>query len=386
MKLHKKSLWTLLVLLGALLASTALVALRPEPKPRAVEEVLPLVGVVLAQPAAERMLVRAQGTLAPRDEIELVAEAAGRVVWISPSFDGAGEFAAGEALVRIAADDYEIAAQRARAAVARAESQRTLARAALSRSEALFDAGATSPAAHEQAAGNAQVAEANSRDAQAARQQAELELARTEIRAPFAGRVRERSVSLGQFLGRNATVARVYAAGGAEVKLALRAEDAAFLDLPSTAADPGPRVKLSAAVAGARRELAGRIVGSAGALDARTRLLTVTARVDEPAAGAQDVASLAMGVFVDAEIEGRELPGLVKLPRSVLAGERGVVVVDSKNRLEARAVEVLRADDAHVWISRGLAAGERVCEHAPSALAPGTHVRVETLAAGTIKP
>ena len=386
MKLHKKSLWTLLVLLGALLASTALIALRPEPKPRAVEEVLPLVGVVLAQPAAERMLVRAQGTLAPRDEIELVAEAAGRVVWISPSFDGAGEFAVGEALVRIAADDYEIAAQRARAAVARAESQRTLARAALSRSEALFDAGATSPAAHEQAAGNAQVAEANLRDAEAARRQAELELARTEIRAPFAGRVRERSVSLGQFLGRNATVARVYAAGGAEGKLALRAEDAAFLDLPSTAEDSGPRVKLSAAVAGARRELAGRIVGSAGALDARTRLLTVTARVDEPTAGAEDVASLAMGVFVDAEIEGRELPGLVKLPRSVLAGERGVVVVDSKNRLEARAVEVLRADDAHVWISRGLAAGERVCEHAPSALAPGTHVRVETLAAGTIKP
>ena len=41
MKLPQKSLWTLLVLLGALLASTALIALRPEPKPRAVEEVLP---------------------------------------------------------------------------------------------------------------------------------------------------------------------------------------------------------------------------------------------------------------------------------------------------------------------------------------------------------
>jgi hypothetical protein len=49
-------------------------------------------------------------------------------------------------------------------------------------------------------------------------------------------------------------------------------------------------------------------------------------------------------------------------------------------------VEVLRADDAHVWISGGLAAGERVCEHVPSALAPGTHVRVETLAAGATPP
>ncbi len=386
MKLEKKSRWTLLVLVGALLASTALIALRPQPKPRAVAEVLPFVGVVISQPAAERMLVHAQGTLAPRDEIELVAEAAGRVVWISPSFDGAGEFAADEALVRIAPDDYEIAAQRARAAVARAESQRTLAHGALSRSEALFAAGATSPAAHEQAAGNAQVAEANLRDAQAARQQAELELARTEIRAPFAGRVRERSVSLGQFLGRNAPVARVYAAGGAEVKLALRAEDAAFLDLPNNSDDIGPRVTLTAAASGAARALKGRIVGSAGALDARTRMLTVTVRVDEPAVGADDAAALAMGAFVDAEIEGREVPGLVKLPRSALTGEHGVVVVDAKNRLEAREVEVLRADDTNVWISRGLAAGERVCEHAPSALAAGTHVRVETLAAGASAP
>jgi RND family efflux transporter MFP subunit len=373
MALEKKSLWSLMVLAGALLASTALIAFRPKPQPRAIEAVLPVVEVLVAQPAAQRMLVRAQGTLAPRDEVDLVAEVGGRVEWISPSFDGAGEFAKGETLVRIARADYELAAQRARAAVARAESQLALARAAQGRSQALFDAGATSPAAHEQAASGALVAEANLRDAHAAVAQAELALARTQIGAPFAGRVRERKVALGQYLAPSTSVARIYRGGGAEVKLAIRAEDAAFLELPSDPSQRGPRALLRANVGGVSRELSGHVVGSSGALDPRTRMLAIVARVDE--AGASD-AALAMGVFVDAEIVGRELENVVKLPRSALGAEGSVVVVRADDVLEARVVEVLRADDESVWIASGLAAGERVCTHAPSALASGTRVRV----------
>jgi RND family efflux transporter MFP subunit len=319
------------------------------------------------------MTIRAQGTLAPRNETELVAEAGGRVVWLSPSFDGDGSFAAGEVLVRLAADDYEIAAERARAAHERAESQHALARAALARSDALIEAGAVSPAAHEQASANERIAAANARDAEAALRQAELDLARTRIRAPFAGRVRSRSAAIGQFLARGTPVARVYAAEGAEVELALSSEDAAFLALPSDAAEAGPRVVLSAEVGGETRSFTGRIVRSAGALDPRTRMLGVVARLDAEADGAA-----AIGAFVEAEIEGRELADVVRLPRSALIGEGRVAVVDADSRLALREVEVLRVDAESVWIARGLAGGERVCTHAPSGLAAGALVRVES--------
>jgi RND family efflux transporter MFP subunit len=354
--------------------STALVALKPDPTPRAIEAVLPVVDIVVAEPAAQRVSVRAQGTLAPRDEVDLVAEVAGRVEWVSPSFDGAGDFAKNEPLVRIARADYEIATQRARAAVTRAESQLTLARAAQSRSDALFEAGAASPAAHEQALGNALVAEANLRDAQAALAQAELALSRTQIRAPFAGRVRERKVALGQYLAPSAPVARIYGGSGAEVRLSLRAEDAAFLELPSDASEPGPRAILRANVAGEARELSGRVVASTGALDPRTRMLGVTVRLDDPAAAS---AAEALGSFAEVEIEGRELASAVKLPRAALSGDGSVFVVGEGDVLEARAVEVARADEVAAWVTGGLRAGERVCAHAPSSLAAGTHVRVD---------
>jgi len=420
MKLQKKTLYSLIVLGGAVLSSVGLIALRPEPKPRALEATLPVVEVVIAQPHAQRPLVRAQGTLEPRDEIELVAEVSGRVVWVSPAFDGAGEFAAGQTLARIAGDDYEIAAQRARAAVQRAESELSLARAAELRSQALFDAGAASPAAHEQTTGTVQVREANISDARAALAQAELALARTSVRAPFEGRVRERRVALGQYLAAGTPIARVYRGGDTEVKLALRAEDAAFIELPKRARDPGPRVTLRATIGGVPRELAARLIGASGGLDPRTRMLSVIARVEAPAA---ERADLAMGAFVEAEIEGREAPNLVRLPRAALmddsaalaAGsaarpnerlalatgtaarpnerlalatgtaarpnERFVVVVDAQDQLALRAVELHRVDDDFAWVSGGLAAGERICARAPAALAPGTQVLAETAAA-----
>jgi hypothetical protein len=87
-----------------------------------------------------------------------------------------------------------------------------------------------------------------------------------------------------------------------------------------------------------------------------------------------------MGAFVEAEITGREFAGLTRLPRSALSGGRDVFVVNTNDELESRRVEVLRTDDESVWIASGLAAGERVCAHVPSALAPGALVRAETLA------
>jgi RND family efflux transporter MFP subunit len=384
MKLERKSALTAAVLGGALLASTALVAFQPEPKPREIEAALPLVDVVTVKPETQRVLVRAQGTLAPRDEIELVAEVSGRVVWVSRSFDGAGEFGANETLVRVASDDYRIAVQRAEAAVARAESQLTLAHAAEQRSDALFAAGATSSALHEQALGGAQVAQANLRDAHAALEQAKLALARTAVRAPFAGRVRERSVALGQYLAPGTPVARIYRTGDPEVQLSVRSEDAAFLDLPKRAKDRGPRVVLRGDVGGEVRELPARIVSRSGALDARTRMLTLVARVEGLAA--PEIDALALGAFVEAEIEGREIADAVRLPRSALVGDGSVFVVGEDGALEARAVEVHRADEAFAWIASGLAAGERVCAHPPGALAPGTRVRIESLATASPEP
>ena len=107
-----------------------LVALRPvvEPGPPNVDA--PLVRTVIAEPREVRFTVRTQGTVKPRTESDLVAEVSGRIISVSPSLASGGFLEVDDAVVMIDPSDYEIAVERAKASVARTESQLSLARSA----------------------------------------------------------------------------------------------------------------------------------------------------------------------------------------------------------------------------------------------------------------
>jgi RND family efflux transporter MFP subunit len=378
MKLGSKALLPAAVLVGSLVASAALVVARPAPEAQPLGEQRPLVAVLRVAPGAWRMLLHTQGTVEPHTENELVAEVGGRLEWVSPLLESGRFFAANQVLARIEVADYEIARDRARAALERARSQRRLAEASLGRSTALREAGAASQAAHDQAKSNAGIAAANEREAEAALRQAELELGRTALRVPFAGRVRERKADAGQLLARGAPIASVFAVDFAELRLPIPSEELAFLDLPGAPApeDAGPTVRLSGQYAGRRHTWSGRVVRAEGALDPRTRLVHVVARVEDPYGLRSGAPPLAVGLFVEAEIEGREIASAVRLPRGALRGDGEVVVVGADETLHTRPVEVLRIDGETAFVGGGLAAGERVVERVPSAFVEGMRVRV----------
>ena len=101
----------------------------------------------------------------------------------------------------------------------------------------------------------------------------------------------------------------------------------------------------------------GRIVRTEAQIDTMSRMVHVVARVDNDD---QD-APLAVGLFVNAEIEGLIAENVVVLPRSALRSGNRVLVVDAEDRLHYRDIEPLRLYQDDVLISAGLAAGERVC-------------------------
>jgi RND family efflux transporter MFP subunit len=180
-----------------------------------------------------QLRIEARGSVVPRTESELVAEVAGRITWVSPALAAGGFLEAGEPLLRIDPSDYELGLERARAALERAESELALAGAGLERKRTLADRGVTSRAVLDEATSHQRVAAAARREAQAAVRQAQRDLERTEVKAPFEGRVREKRVDVGQFVGRGAPVARVYAVDYAEVRLPLPDREAAYVDLPT---------------------------------------------------------------------------------------------------------------------------------------------------------
>jgi RND family efflux transporter MFP subunit len=218
--------------------------------------------------------------------------------------------------------------------------------------------------------------------AQADLQRAQIDLERTKIRAPFDGRVRDKSVDLGQYVTPGAPVARVYAVDFAEVRLPIPDADLAHLDLPldyrgEQSGGEGPEVILRAEFAGRVHEWTGRVVRTEGELDPQSRMVHVVARVKDPYGRGDrpDRPPLAVGMFVQAEIVGRRAEGVVVLPRRVMRGEDRVLVVDAEDRLHYRQVEVVKSDRETVVIRSGLSAGEHVCLSPLEAVMDGMKVR-----------
>jgi RND family efflux transporter MFP subunit len=361
-----------------------MVALRAH-VPRAERESLaPLVRVEVVKQKPFRFVVEGHGTVVPRTESDLVAQVEGEAIWVAPSFVPGGFFAEDEVLVRIEPSDYEADRESARAGLARARSELARAEKELARQRQLATRSIAAQARIDDAENAYAVAKANAREAAAHLDRAERDLERTEIRAPYDGRVRDKQVDVGQFVNRGSSLGTVYAVDYAEVRLPVPDRELSYLDLAlgyhsgGARLAEGPTVHLSAEFAGKPHTWTGRVVRTEGEIDPRSRTVNVVARFEDPYGRLSEapVVPLAVGLFVEAEILGRELEDAVVLPRAALQGEGRVLVVDDEKRLRFRDVEVLRLERDRVVIGGGLAAGEFVCVSPLPAAVEGMGVRI----------
>ncbi|MGD8832282.1 MAG: efflux RND transporter periplasmic adaptor subunit [Pseudomonadales bacterium] len=350
------------ILVASVFGAVTLLATSPELEPTAVEPVPTAVRVQEVTPEPIQLTVHSQGTVVPNTESELIPEVSGRVVWISPSLVNGGYFKAGESLLRLEDNDYRSTLERAQSSLTRAEAEYEHARFEYQRLKSLEDRQLASRSQIENQLRAYRVAEASLRDARAAFDQASRDVARTDIKAPFEGLVRQESVDIGQFVSRGAPVATIYADDQAEVRLPIADRQLAFLNVPlgqrgELPAEQQPNVTLTAEYAGRTLTWNGKIVRTEAQIDTSSRMVHVVARVSN----ADQEVPLNVGLFVNAEIEGLLVDDVVVLPRNALRNGDRVLVVDADNTLHFRDIEPLRLYRDEVIVKSGLAAGERVC-------------------------
>ena len=360
--------------LGAVLVSVAgfavavfLIVAKPSPTPEAPPTPAPpLVRFVPAAPALQAISVTTQGTVQPEIDLSLTAQVSGRVESLGAHFLAGGFFEPGEVLVQLERADYELALARAESQVAGAE--QTLAeeegRALQARREwrELGSRAANSLFLREP---QLAAAKAAVKAARAELETARLNLTRTSVSLPFAGRVVQKSADLGQFITAGTPLARVYGTELARVRLPITDRQLALLDLPLSPMDgsntaPGPAVTLRATLAGQPQQWQARITRTEAIIDEQSRSLYAVATIAnpfEPQGGGR--LPLLPGLFVEAEIAGRALADVAQLPRSALRSDGRVLLVDAENRLQDQNVTSVFSNGTHVWL-RGLATGDRV--------------------------
>ena len=375
-----KILLPLLIVVVGVAAAAVIVKARPSVERQVDAVPPPLVRAMTVTFEDVDLDVASQGTVEPVTESTLVAQVAGQVTYVAPELADGGFFSRGRRLLSIDARDYELRVDQAEARVAQARValEREQAEADLARQE-WSELGTGEPSSL--TAREPQLAEvrAGARAAEAALEQARLDLTRTEIRAPFDGRVSRKLVDFGQFVGAGTPVAEVFSTDHAEIRLPVEEADLAFLDVDlgaTPAAGAGPSVKLTASGDRSDQVWEARIVRSGSRFDQRTRMLDLFARVDDPLARRGDCPPLPMGLFLSAEISGRTASDVVVVPRAAIRTQSRVLVVEDE-RLHYRDVEVLRLDGDRAILSGGLAPGEQVCLSTLEAVVDGMAVRVE---------
>lgn len=288
-----------------------------------------------------------------------------------------GFFSQGDVLIAVDPLDYEVALEQARARLASTQSELASARRAFERQEELAAAHSGSESMKDEAHNRQLVAEANVREATALLARAERDLERTRIVAPYDGRVRSEDVDPGQFISRGEILASVYSVDFAEVRLPVQDEDLAFLPVAlhgRLADEDMPEVVLRARFAGREHVWQGRVARTEGEIDADTRTVGMVAQIRYPYEQRDGAPPLTVGLFVEAEIMGREVDNAALVPRTALQDDANVHIVDSDGRLTVREVDLVRLVGDRAYV-RGLHDGDKVSVTRLAGAAPGTLVR-----------
>ncbi|MEZ5490944.1 MAG: efflux RND transporter periplasmic adaptor subunit [Gammaproteobacteria bacterium] len=364
-----------IVLPIAILAGSAALAILLIRNPTEIEEtaseIQPVsVRVVEARQGTAQLTVQSQGKVQAAQRVNLSAPVAGPVSWVSPALEPGGFIEAGAPLLRIDPSDYETAVARARASVQQAEAEHAFAEDTLRRTHDLAERSLASQAQLQDAERSLSVAMARLADAQATLGQAELDLNRTELTAPFTAVIESKGVELGQFVNRAQDVAVLYGADIVEVRVPLAIRQLGYLAIPlglrgELADAVSPEVRLTGMYGGEQHQWQGRLVRVEAAIDQDSNSVQSIIRVNQPSrsttSGETSSIPLPIGLYVQAEISGREVDNVITLPRNVIRNNSQVLVIDGENKMYFREVEILRLEENNVLISAGISPGELIC-------------------------
>jgi RND family efflux transporter MFP subunit len=213
--------------------------------------------------------------------------------------------------------------------------------------------------------------------AQAAVERAKLDLARTQVFAPFDAHILDRSVNVGSQVAPGDELAQLVGVSEYWIMATVPIQSLRWLEFPELDGQ-GSQVSLrnpGTWPPGAERQAeVARLIGT---LDQESRLARVLITVDDPLAQNTDAPPLILGTLIETHIEGRPIADVVRLSRAYVR-ERDTVWVIRDNKLEIREANIVFRDAEYAYIQDGLAAGDEVVTTTLATVAEGIGLRKTT--------
>jgi RND family efflux transporter MFP subunit len=301
--------------------------------------------------------VDVSGTVVSLNDSRIASEIEGVLTWLA---DVGADVAAGDLIARIDPRLIQIEVKRARANVGRLQSDYEYRQRQLERTEELAAKNSASKTLLDEAQAQRDQAQHSLTDAKAALERAQADLARTEIRAPFAGHVTARLASVGEFVNVGEDVVRLVDTHQIEISLPASIALTRYIK-------PGIRVPVRSA--DVQREHTVRTVVPVG--DAVSRMVEVRL-----AAGDSE---WLVGTPVQISLPSDEAVSTVAVPRDALV-ERGsqsyVYRVNNDGAAEQVTVQISAIVGLWVGLAGGISEGDQVIVRGAERLSPGQSVEI----------
>jgi RND family efflux transporter MFP subunit len=305
------------------------------------------------------------GTLRPRAQVQVVAEVQARLLRVLR--DEGSRVAAGETLAALDDTDYRLSLDRAKAALAVADANKAHAVVERERADNLLKTGGITDKDHLSAQVALQVAEAQMAQVRAEVAIAAQQLSRTQIKAPFAGRVAKRMADAGTMLANGTPLFTLVDDGVLEFRASV----------PS--ADYG-KVHVGAAVdvvvdALGRRSVKGKVARVTPLVEERTRSFEVVVQIP----GSDDLVG---GLFARASVTVGKVKSVLVVPPAALVRDgsdplSAQTFVVANGKAERTKVTLgVETPDA-IQVKDGLKAGDIVVLDPPVALSSGAPVELQ---------
>ena len=414
-----KTIRVFLVLLVAIVIAATLVIMRPKAERQVPEQKGRLVEVFPARAENIQMVVESFGTVAPRESLKLVAQVPGQVVDINPAFKEGSFIEKGTRLIQIDPRTYSLEVKRRKVQIKESEAElkrlkqevvnlesrvkiaesdvvlarneylrlkklierKVIAQSQMDRAEQAYLASRERLQALEN-----QLALIGPQKEQliAARemaevmyQQANLDLERSGISAPFDGWVLEKAIEVGQHVNVGQQLGSIYKAGELDIEVNIPTRE--FKWLP---AGIGEGTYVAADIifknTGDPQVWQGRVARVKARMDERTRTLPVVIEVDDTAKAAASDGGFRLrpGMFVTIKIKGEAVDHVFVLPRhTVYPGD--VVYTLKDDHLIIKDVGILRSYKDSVIINEGLSEGDQIINTPLTGVVDGMSVRLK---------
>jgi len=324
---------------------------------------------VLSQ-TVERVVLNLMGTVIPSCQIDLQPRVSGEIVSINPKLVPGGRFVKGETLLQLDDRDYKLEITKRQGELAKADQDYQIERGEQAMGKYYWDLVDKSKTNSELQQlltlrkPQLQKTEAAREAAKAALQDAELDLERTRIAAPFNAVVMEENVDPGAQVSVNTRLAVLAGIDEYWVKVAVPVDRLKWLyrAVDKTVSGATARVTYPNGEAGTSSwpAVVARLLGQ---LEQNGRMARLLLSIDDPL-GLQEEnrhrPPLLINSYVSVAIKGTELESIFSLPRSALHDDDTVWIIGTNSTLEIRPVTIIWRDRERVFVTEGLKAGERL--------------------------